>query len=169
MHAKRQVNQEGCFSNSKCRGGLKPNERGLIKLQVVFIWTPYLSPKLRAHFTSSINTSIWLVLWGLAMCILASAACRIKTCKPQVFLQRAAKSEQKPWPHSLSLLFCPWLTRCQSRELVSPKSRLLLAPLCQRARLPIFRCLSVSVPLDTHTMPGQGFRRLCRSQQRAFI
>lgn len=139
---------------------------GLTQIKVVFIWTPYqsksylLCPKIRECFTSPITTSIWLVLWALAMCTLASAACRIKTCKLRAFLQSVAKSEQKAWPHSLSLLFCPWLTQCQSRELACPKSRLLLAPLCQRARLPISLCLSVSVPCDTHTMPGQGSRRL---------
>lgn len=120
---------------------------GLIQNKVVFVWTPYrskcylLCPKIRECFTSSINTNNWLVLKALAMCILASAACRIKTCKLRVFLQSVAKSEQKAWPHSLSLLFCPWLTQCQSQELAYPKSRLLLAPLCQRARLPISLCL----------------------------
>lgn len=104
----------------KVQRWIKTQVTGLIQIKVVFIWTLFqsksylLCPEIRDSFTSSIHTSIWLVLWALAKCILASAACRIKTCKLWVFLQSAAKSKQKAWPHSLSLLFCPWLTQSQS-------------------------------------------------------
>lgn len=70
------------------------------------------------------------------------------------------KAGKKAWPSSRCVLFCPWLTRCQSRALARPKSPSLLAPLCQRARLPISFGLSVSVAGDTHTMPSRGSRRL---------
>lgn len=149
-----------------CRGAFKLSVKALDMTENCLsghhIWAKaaFFFPKFSKCFTSLINTSNWLVPWALAMCILVSAACRTKTCKLQAFLQSTAKSQQKAWLHSLSLLLCPWLTQCHSQELACPKSRSLLAPLCQQACLPISFCLSVSVPCDTHTMPGQGSRGL---------
>ena len=125
---KRQITWEECITETKYRGELKqwiePWYESKLCLFGHWIRARFiLCPEIRERFTALINTRIWLVLWALATCILASAACRIKTCKLRVFLQSVAKSRQKAWPHSLSLLFCPWLTQCQSQELACPKSR----------------------------------------------